>query len=567
MKRTLTSALLATTLLGASMVSGASAAPVDQTRSTYLVTFKDGTNARSEAEALRGQGFDVRFVYENLFPGVAVDLPAAAAKGLAKNPNVSLVEPDSIMTVNATQSGATWGLDRSDQRSRPLNGSFVYPDSAGQGVKVYVVDTGIRASHTEFTGRMAPGYSPIADGNGTNDCHGHGTHVAGTVAGTSYGLAKKATIIPVRVLDCAGSGYTSWITAGLDWIAANRGTTPSVANMSLGGGANTTIDNAVSRLHNAGVPVVVAAGNSAANACNYSPARVGAAVTVGATTSTDYRASYSNFGTCLDIFAPGSSITSASYSSDIGTATMSGTSMASPHVAGAAALLLGANPSLTATQVRDQLVATSTLNVVVSAGTGSANRLLYVAPPVVITDVVIATSSLPNGIQNSTYSAPLAASGGDGVNYTWSATGLPSGLTVSGSTISGTPTVSGTFNVVLTVTSGGRTASTTLTLSVASAPIVTTPGTFNKSTPVNTATLVSRRPTFTWTASAGATSYQLCLSTSTSCSSWVNAGSGTSYTWPNNLSPYRTYYWQIRAVNSAGTRLASDATWRFSTGP
>lgn len=498
-RRFLGSLLLVSTLIGGGLTSGVSAATAGQQRSTYIVVFKDGANAQAEAGNLRGQGFGVRNVYENLFPGVAVELPATAARNIARNPNVSFVEKDFVMTKVSTQAGATWGLDRSDQRNRPLDGNFSYPDSGGTGVKVFIVDTGVNASHNEFTGRMASGYTAVTDGLGTDDCDGHGTHVAGSTAGTTYGIAKKATIVPVRVLDCTGSGYVSWIAAGLDWIAANRGSAPSVANMSLGGGASAMIDNAVSRLHNSGVTVVVAAGNSNANACNYSPARVGVAVTVGATTISDSRASYSNFGSCLDIFAPGSSITSAWIGSTTATGTISGTSMASPHVAGAAALLLGENSSLTPTQVRDALVNSATAGVVTSAGTNSPNRLLYV--------------------NNS-----------------------------SGST-SPTTTLAPTTSLAPT---------TTL------APVAT-PGAFTKSTPVSGATNVSRKPTFSWTASANAVSYQICVSPTVSCSSWTNAGSSSSFFWSSTLKSRTTYYWQVRAVNAAGTTIASEGSWRFTT--
>jgi subtilisin family serine protease len=242
-------------------------------------------------------------------------------------------------------------------------------------VTAYIIDTGIKYSHSDFGGRATFGYDAV--GSGGVDCNGHGTHVAGTVGGTAYGVAKAVKLVGVRVLNCAGSGTNAGVIAGVNWVTQNA-KKPAVANMSLGGGVSTALDNAVASSITSGVTYALAAGNSTANACNSSPSRVASAITVGATTSTDAKASYSNYGTCLDIFAPGSSIKSDWYSSDTATNTISGTSMASPHVAGAAALVLAANPSFTPAQVRDNLVNSSTPNKVTSPGTGSPNRLLYV---------------------------------------------------------------------------------------------------------------------------------------------------------------------------------------------
>jgi subtilisin family serine protease len=376
--------LLTLSVLVAAAAPSAVAAQGAAGSGSYIVTFRDGTNAAAQAALLRNAGHSVRHVYANVFPGVAVELPAAAADALRRNPNVTRVEPDGQVTVTDTQTSPPWGLDRSDQRTLPLSGSYSW-DTTGAGVSVYVVDTGLRADHVDFAGRTVAGYSSIADGRGTGDCNGHGTHVAGTSAGTTYGIAKAATVVPVRVLDCNGSGSWSGVIAGLDWIAGNHTTGPAVANMSLGGGASSSVDDAVRRVVADGVTVVVAAGNSKANACNYSPARVSEAITVGATTSSDARASYSNFGSCLDLFAPGSSILSAWYTSSTATSTISGTSMASPHVAGAAARLLSSSQTLTPAQAADLVTTSATVGVVTSPGTGSPNLLLYTgtdtAPP------------------------------------------------------------------------------------------------------------------------------------------------------------------------------------------
>jgi subtilisin family serine protease len=295
------------------------------------------------------------------------------ARKLSEDDRIAWVEEDGEVSIITTQSNAPWGLDRIDQRSRPLSGTFTYTRT-GSGVRAYVIDTGILPNHTQFCSRAAVSYDALG-GNGI-DCNGHGTHVAGTIGGSTYGVAKGVLLRGVRVLNCSGSGTWSQIIAGIDWVRANH-VKPAVANMSLGGGANSSVDTAVNNLINAGVTVVVAAGNSNANACNYSPARVGNAITVGSTTSSDARSSFSNYGSCLDIFAPGSSITSAWHTSTTATNTISGTSMASPHVAGVAALYLSGSTTASPATVRNALVSNATTNVVTSAGTGSPNRLLF----------------------------------------------------------------------------------------------------------------------------------------------------------------------------------------------
>lgn len=315
--------------------------------------------------------------YEHALRGFVVEADDAALARLLADPRVAYVEEDGVATINPTQSGATWGIDRSDQRDLPLNGTYTYNTTAA-GVHAYIVDTGVLTGHTQFTGRMGNGFRAIPDdGRGTSDCNGHGTHVAGTVGGTTWGIAKGVTIHPVRVFGCGNSGAWSEIIAGIDWVTANR-VLPAVANMSLGGGANASVDTAVNNLINSGVTVVVAAGNGyGADACGYSPARVANALTIGSTDSNDARSSFSNVGTCLDMFAPGGGITSAGIANTSASAVLSGTSMASPHVAGAAALHLANNPSATPAQVATALINASTPNKVTNAGTGSPNRLLY----------------------------------------------------------------------------------------------------------------------------------------------------------------------------------------------
>ncbi len=315
----------------------------------------------------------LKHVYQNALNGFAAEMSEEDAEKLSEDFRVKFVEEDAVITADVTQNNPPWGLDRIDQRNRPLNATYNY-SWTGSGVRVYVIDTGIRTTHTQFGGRASNVFDAFG-GNGS-DCNGHGTHVAGTVGGSTYGVAKSALLRGVRVLDCSGSGSTSGVISGVDWVRMNH-IAPAVANMSLGGGISTALDTAVNNLSNAGVPIAVAAGNSNANACNSSPARAANAITVGSTTTTDARSSFSNFGTCLDLFAPGSGILSAWFTSNTATATLSGTSMASPHVAGVAALYKQANPSASATTVRNAIVNNATTNVVTNAGTGSPNRLLY----------------------------------------------------------------------------------------------------------------------------------------------------------------------------------------------
>lgn len=312
--------------------------------------------------------------------GYSATLSATEARRLAADPAVASVEQNQrVRLADTTQTSAPWGLDRIDQAALPLSGTYTYPDSAGSGVTAYVIDTGVRITHQQISGRAAYGYDAVDGDTTASDGNGHGTHVATTIAGSTYGVAKKAKIVAVRVLDNSGSGTTAGVIAGIDWVTANH-SGPSVANMSLGGGASTTLDTAVRNSIASGVTYAVAAGNSSANASSYSPARVTEAITVGATTSSDARASYSNYGSVLDIFAPGSSITAGWYTSDTATNTISGTSMATPHVAGAAAVYLASHTSATPAAVASALTGGATANVVTSPGSGSPNRLLKLVP-------------------------------------------------------------------------------------------------------------------------------------------------------------------------------------------
>jgi subtilisin family serine protease len=351
----------------------------------YIVVMDDVAAAAPAADVrasvARATEMSTRFgaglthVYAHAINGFSAWMSDDRALALSDDPGVKFVEEDQVMTATVTQNNPPWGLNRIDQRDLPLNQTYQYT-STGAGVTVYIIDTGIRRTHTQFRGRAFVGFDAVGDGQNTNDCNGHGTHVSGTVGGSTYGVAKSVRLFAVRVLSCSGSGSNAGVIAGVDWVTANR-VRPAVANMSLGGGASTALDNAVRNSIASGVTYAIAAGNSNANAANSSPARVTQAITVGATTMTDARSSFSNFGSVVDIFAPGSAILSAWRTSDTATNTISGTSMATPHVAGVAARFLQNNPTASPAAVRNELVAQATLNHLSGIPSGTANRLLF----------------------------------------------------------------------------------------------------------------------------------------------------------------------------------------------
>jgi subtilisin family serine protease len=366
-----------TTPMSAEIPASFSAAGSDVIPGRFIVTLRDGA---SPAAVAGEHGVKADYVYSHALNGFAGSMSEAARSGLLRDARVSRVEPDGIARASTTQSGATWGLDRIDQRNLPLSGTYTYTNT-GSGVTAYIIDTGIDYGHAEFGGRATFGYDAFA-GNG-DDCNGHGTHVAGTVGGSTYGVAKGVTLKAVRVLDCGGSGSWSGVIAGMDWATANHATgTPAVANMSLGGGASASVDDAARRMIADGIATAIAAGNGniagiAQDACKYSPARVAEAMTIGATTKTDAKTSWSNYGACVDWFAPGSGITSAWIGSgSTETNTISGTSMATPHVTGVAALYLQGNPGASAQTVRDALYANTTKGIVTSSKTAN-NHLLF----------------------------------------------------------------------------------------------------------------------------------------------------------------------------------------------
>ncbi|WP_439656511.1 S8 family peptidase [Lentzea sp. HUAS TT2] len=434
----------------------------DVVKDSYIVSLKADSASRAAAPGLASKyGGQVGQVWQHALNGFSVKMTAKQAARLAADPKVAYVQQDAeVHLLDVQQNPPSWGLDRVDQRDLPLSNSYQY-DTTASNVTAYVIDTGVRTTHSTFGGRATWGTNTSGDGNNT-DCNGHGTHVGGTIAGSEYGLAKAAKVVAVKVLNCSGSGTTAGVVGGIDWVTANA-VKPAVANMSLGGGADATLDAAVRRSIAAGITYAIASGNSNTDACSTSPARVTEAITVNASTNTDARASFSNYGSCTDIYAPGQNIVSSWNTNDTATNNISGTSMATPHVAGAAALWLATHPTDSPAAVWDGLNAASTPNKITNVGANTPNKLLYT----LFGGGQPGNPSVTNpGTQTSTVgtaaSLQLSASGGT-APYTWSVSGLPAGLSASASgAISGTPTTAGTSTVTATVTdAAAKTATAT----------------------------------------------------------------------------------------------------------
>ncbi|MFJ7336374.1 S8 family peptidase [Streptomyces sp. NPDC101110] len=350
-------------------------APASGPRTSRARAAEHSAASLAAARSARAHGGTIQSVFSTVLRGYAARMTPAEAARVAADPAVSYVQQDGVNSLSSTQSDPTWGLDRIDQRDLPLDKKYTVAGTASD-VTVYVVDTGLRTTHSQFRGRASIGVDKVADGGNGADCHGHGTHVAGTIGGKDFGVAKGVKLVAVRVLNCSGRASSSKIIAAADWITANA-TKPAVVNMSINGGADDAEDQAIKRSIASGVTWVVSSGNDKTNACNNSPGRIREAVVVNNSTPDDVRKSDSNFGPCTDLFAPGTGIISAGNRSDTATRSLSGTSMAAPHVAGAAALYLSAHPGATPAEVQNALINAATTGKVKNAGNGTPNRLLF----------------------------------------------------------------------------------------------------------------------------------------------------------------------------------------------
>jgi len=541
----------------------------------YIVRLSSNT---ASAVAVASLASGAITTFSNAINGFVANLTGEEVAALDSNPNVVSIEADRIISISTDQSQPGWGLDRIDQRALPLNQNYSYTNT-GVGVTAYVVDTGINSTHTEFTGRIKSGFTAVSDGNGTEDCNGHGTHVSGIMAGTKYGVAKSASIVPIRVLGCSGSGSVSGLISGLNWaITDHLSGVPAVANLSVGAGASSSLNSAVANAVADGITVVVAAGNSNANACSYSPSSAPSAITVGASASNDSRASYSNYGTCVDVFAPGTSIPSAYKGSPTAAANLSGTSMASPFVAGIAAVYLETRTSATPAAVTTAIIDSSTRDVVTSIGVGSPNKLAYSAsfePAPVPTPAPATVPSVPL--------SPVATPSSQTVALAWSLPVSDGGSAITDYKIEYALSNSTAWTVFARAASTTRTANITgltngtqysfrvsavnaIGTGVATSAVSSTPvAAPTLSSPLNLSGTVGRQAvTLSWlppSVLAGASITDYIIESSVDAgSTWTTVNDGVTvnrFFTVTGLSAI-AYSFRVKAVNSTGTSPASN---------
>jgi subtilisin family serine protease len=557
----------------------------------YIVVFNDDvkeTDVDAESDRVCGEsGSKKGRSFKHAVKGFTSHLSPAAVEKMRRDPRVKYIEQDQIATMSATQFTAPWGLDRIDQSDNPLSGSYTYA-STGSTVDAYIFDTGLKLDHNEFTGRVQSGYNAITVGASPADDNGHGSHVAGSLGGTRYGVAKGIKIIPVKVLNQFGSGSYAQIIAGIDWAIAHHTTKPAVGNMSLGGGVSAVLDDAVRRAINDGIVMCLAGGNATSDVSTASPARVAEAITVGSTTKTDELSSFSNFGTGIDLLAPGSAIVSAWHTGVNDINTISGTSMATPHVAGAAALYLESFPGSTPDQVQTGLKSKAVASRITLVPAGTPNLLLQInygvtpppppAVPVPVAPVLLAPASAAVNQSLTSTLSWNASSGATSYNLQVSTT---SNFTAAVQNFNGLTAVSKALSglanntvyywrVSATNASGTSLWSATFfftTLAAVVPPPVTTVSVPTLVSPADRARNVSRTPTLTWTAASGATSYKVQVSTNSTFTALVVNQSGvsaTSLAITTALASRRTLYWRVQAVNGSTTSAWSTSR-RFTT--
>lgn len=537
---------------------------------SYIVVFKDDVAENEidgESEKMCGSAkAQKERTFKHAVKGFSGRLTAAAIEEFRRNPKVKYIEQNQVFSIVATQNNATWGIDRIDQSDLPLNSTFTY-NTNGSTVTAYIFDTGVRSDHVEFGGRVTGGFSAIATEPTPEDGNGHGTHVAGTVGGSTYGIAKAVKIVPVKVLDGTGSGTNAGVIAGLEWAVTNHVSGPAVGNMSLGGGISTTLDAAVRSCIADGIVMAVAAGNSNLDASTASPARVAEAITVGSTTNTDAKSSFSNYGSLVDIHAPGSSISSSYNTSSTSVAVLSGTSMASPHVAGAAVLYLEYAPGSTPAQVETALKTFSAVGRITGLPSGTVNNLLQINFGTVPTLPApgVPTLSSPADLATNVAIAPTlswaAATAATTYNLQVSTTNTfattlvnLTGLTTTSRAISGLAN-STTYYWRVSTTNATGTSAWSSTRSFTTAAPLALPAAPTLSSPANLATNVSRTPTISWGAVTGAATYEIQISTIADFSIVTFGSTGLtarSVRVSPQLGSRTAYVWRVRARNATG---------------